>query len=330
MKQKPTSILIFLGGFLGGIIIGLALGDIVVANDSYIKNIFREKSRTYEFIRPLLGFETAEEGEFERFNPLHEELTSYIQNQMAIKKASMISVYLRDLNSGAWMGINENEEYAPASMLKVLTMIGFFKVAEEKPEILSKELYYDGLVDRNDWTYYQPSQSLGGGKFYTVSSLIERMIIHSGNNSYYLLENFLRDEVTEDLYIDFRLPSPQSPFDIDFMSAKSFSFIFRVLYNSTYLSRNMSERALKLLSKTEFDKGLAADLPASIAVSHKFGERTYPANGTEMRELHDCGIVFHPRAPYFLCVMTKGSAFPALEKSIAEISRRIYRRWESL
>ena len=41
-----------------------------------------------------------------------------------------ISFYYRDLNHGAWIGINENEKYTPSSLLKVTIMIAYFKEAE--------------------------------------------------------------------------------------------------------------------------------------------------------------------------------------------------------
>ena len=46
-----------------------------------------------------------------------------------------------------------------------------------------------------------------------------------------------------------------------------------------------------------------------------------------MNELHDCGIIYYPNHPYFLCVMTKGADFPVLAGVIREVSQTA---WEEV
>jgi hypothetical protein len=114
-------------------------------------------------------------------------------------------------------------------------------------------------------------------------------------------------------------------------SPQEYSHMFRALYNGSYLSHEASERALNLLSKTTFTDGLVAGVPANTIVSHKFGERSpwledhaSSASEENVNQLHDCGIVYFPSHPYFLCVMTKGQAgvdFPLLATVIQDISR---------
>jgi beta-lactamase class A len=94
-----------------------------------------------------------------------------------------------------------------------------------------------------------------------------------------------------------------------------------VLYYSTYLNKDYSEKALELLSNTEFTQGLVAPLPRSVTVAHKFGERALP-DGTN--QLHDCGIVYYPGHPYLLCIMTKGPDFKDLTQAIQQISSKVY------
>jgi hypothetical protein len=42
-------------------------------------------------------------------------------------------------------------------------------------------------------------------------------------------------------------------------------------------------------------------------------------------QLHDCGIVYYPKRPYILCVMTRGEKMDVLPKVIKEISTEVYR-----
>src|SRR6185437_13516132 len=90
----------------------------------------------------------------------------------------------------------------------------------------------------------------------------------------------------------------------------------------TYLSPEMSEKALKLLSQTTFTSGIVAGVPKNIPVAHKFGERAYDTDAT--KELHDCGIVYFPNHPYMLCIMTKGTDFGSLATVLKTISQKTY------
>jgi beta-lactamase class A len=114
------------------------------------------------------------------------------------------------------------------------------------------------------------------------------------------------------------------------MSVKDYAAFFRIIYNSSYLERNMSEKALSLLSSVDYKEGLIAGVPSNLVVSHKFGERqAIDKNGGTTNQLHDCGIVYYPGHPYLLCVMTKGEKFEELSKIIAKISDIVYREIDS-
>jgi hypothetical protein len=63
----------------------------------------------------------------------------------------------------------------------------------------------------------------------------------------------------------------------------------------------------------------------SIKVAHKFGERTLE-KGTQ--HFHDCGIVYYPRHPYLLCVMTQGRDIEAQSRAIASISTFVFQKME--
>src|SRR5690606_549510 len=109
----------------------------------------------------------------------------------------------------------------------------------------------------------------------------------------------------------------------DILSVKDYSAFFRILYNATYLSKEMSEKALSIMARSDFDIGITAGVPNNIHVSNKFGERGF-VNHYE-KQFHDCGIVYYPGSPYLLCVMTKGSNFETQIKIIAEVSALVYK-----
>jgi len=96
-----------------------------------------------------------------------------------------------------------------------------------------------------------------------------------------------------------------------------------MLYNASYLNKELSEKALQYLSEVDFKQGLVSGVPQGIVVAHKFGEKVF-GSSAEIKQLHDCGIVYYPRHPYLLCVMTRGASFEYLDDTIRQISSLVY------
>jgi len=109
------------------------------------------------------------------------------------------------------------------------------------------------------------------------------------------------------------------------MTPKEYSLFFRILRNGTYLTDELSEKALQILSQSDYNEGLEAGVPQGTAVSHKFGEHLLlGANGQQTEEFHDCGIIYSSQTPYLLCIMTKGKNYSDLEETIKKLSSLSY------
>ncbi|MDB5259031.1 MAG: hypothetical protein JWO73_239 [Candidatus Taylorbacteria bacterium] len=312
-------IAILICGITAGWLLKGTAGQRQIASDQQITRV-RKNSPAYKFINPLLFIENPKDS-----SPEYENLRKAIGSSVAAiassHAADSISVYFKDLNSGRWTGVNEDAKYEPSSMLKVALLIADLKIAEGNTDFLLKEVPYTHGQDSVQ--YYQPAKKLPEGS-YAIHQLLESMIIDSDNDAANAL---FKDNPNgfDELYRDLHLPNPPQDMS-DFMSARSYSVLFRTLYNSSYLSWPVSEKALDLLSLTNFKKGLVAGLPKDTRISHKFGENTtiFPDGQSEQRELHDCGIVYYPEAPYFICVMTRGTDFAKLESAIASVSKSVY------
>ena len=287
----------------------------------------RENSPQYKFTNPLLFNDTSKDLFNQEFQPLNDSLHAFISDKEKDGTVDAISAYFRYLNSGHWTGINEDEKYEPSSMLKVLVMMAALKLATDDPNFLLKQLSYSGPDSAGQ--YYKPSDGLTKGS-YSIETLIGDMIIYSDNGAdEALLSDPQINQEFQDLSNTFHLPlrtSVSGPVP-DFMSAKSYSVLFRALYNGSIFSADLCERILSLLASTTFKHGLVAGVPPDTVVSHKFGENTNydPSTGGLInRELHDCGIVYYPKHPYLLCVMTKGDDFSNLESVISGLSKITY------
>lgn len=278
----------------------------------------RENSSEYKFINPLILVADGRNIEFEEYASLRLKIDKYINNQKSKGNAREVSFYLRNLNSGEWAGVNETSLYAPASMLKVSLLMAYLKLADRNPSILLKKIHYD-IVDNASSQIYKPKYILEPGD-YTVEELLRQMITNSDNNALQALDNSRPDEFLK-IYEDLSLPDLTQA-SLDFMSPRAYSRFFRALYNGSYISHLYSEEALGLLSLTNFNEGLVKGT-ASTTVSHKFGELTEvdAIGGVKERQLHDCGIVYYPGNPYFICVMTRGDNFSKLSTIIADISK---------
>jgi beta-lactamase class A len=289
----------------------------------------------YNFINPLLSCDISEDKQFSQYKPIEDKFKTYINQSIKDGDAQDISVYFRGLNSGHWSGVNENETYSPASLLKVPIMIAYLREADDNPAILKQEITYHQTTDANAVETYKPQSFITDGNTYTVDQLIRYMIVDSDNNAANLLQNNIDPNNLLEVYSDIDIPISENLTD-NTTSPKAYSYIFRILYNATYLSKPMSQYALELLSMSYFPEGLEAGLPPDIPSSNKFGERTVETeNATtgvttlDYRELHDCGIIYYPQNPYLLCVMTKGQDFTKLSKIISDISAMVYNEMAS-
>ncbi|CAG0926539.1 hypothetical protein RHDC3_00077 [Rhodocyclaceae bacterium] len=276
----------------------------------------------YRFTSPLLDCEiAADRTEGSELQPFKYKIREIISRRTDAGDALKVSLYFRHLESGASFGIKASQKFVPASLLKVPLMIAWLKRAERDPAVLGRAFRYDGATDWSATQTIKPRETLVPGASYTVDDLISRMIAYSDNNAWMVLLNNIDtrelDAIVADLHVDFDpLKSAE-----DSMSVRAYSSFYRVLYNATYLNREMSEKALQYLSRVDFRDGIVAGVPAGVAVASKFGERTLD-NG--QRELHEFGIVYHPKGAYLLGVMTKGHDFARLSSVIGEISGAVY------
>jgi len=203
--------------------------------------LLRQNSHEYKLINPLLLAGDKNDNGDDEYKNLESKINNYILNAEKTSEIKDVSVYFRDLNSGQWTGINENDKYAPGSMLKAAVLMGYLKAGEKSPGIMDIKYPYVPVVDPGQ--YFTPPKMLPQGS-QRVGDLIKNMIINSDNSATLLLINKNNNIVTN-VYNDLSLPLPEGA--IDFMSAKSYSVLWRVLYNGTYLSKDFSEQALNLL-----------------------------------------------------------------------------------
>ncbi len=284
--------------------------------------LLHPENAKYNFINPLIGFELSDAQNFPELLDLKNKIQDFINKSVNGGRIKSAGVYLRLLKNGHWIGINENENFYPGSLLKVPLMTAYFKEEELNPiDIFSKKIYFAGHdANTNPAPEGKQPQILVPGQYYTVEELIRHMIIESDNDSKDALLNNIDLQFFKEAFNDTGLEIPDVPTYT--ISPKEYSFFFRRLYNATLLNRDSSEKALNLLTQTQFKEGLVAGVPAGTKLAHKFGERvSIEDNQIAENQLHDCGIIYYPSNHALLCIMTRGSSAEGLKNTIQGITK---------
>ncbi len=318
----PRKFLIIANIFLLFIVIVLIIIILREGDNNKIKNsITRDASDSFNLTNPILDCENNFSGQESVVSPREiNEKVLKLKNEYSLEH---ISLYFRDLNNGPWVGINEKEEFSPASLLKVPIMIAFLREAQDDESLLTKKI----TIKNEDLNkILTPNiifdNLLEVGKEYNLVEIAESMIQNSDNTGVIVLLKNVKSNYLKEVFGSVGVPFKDTITEVP-VRVKDYAGFFRVLYNSSYLNRSMSEKALDILSKSRYMNGLRKGVPSEIIIAHKFGERTNN-EGTDTTQLHDCGIIYYPKRPYLLCIMTRGDNLKNQEKVIGELSRFVY------
>jgi len=319
-KRLFTKFLIPALALLAGISVGFMLRGLIPEKSK--PQLIEIREGGWKLINPLLECQKGQDLLSDpELRPMRDHVEKFLSENIKKKWGDDVSVYFRELNDGLTFDIGKDSQFYPASLLKVPLMISVLKKAEANPRILTKRIVYNN-PELKAYQNSDVADKLVFGRSYTIEDLLERTIETSDNISSLLVEEQLSDKDLKKTYDDLGIPDPYYLNDQAgyLLSVELYASFFRILFNASYLNREMSEKALEFLSKTDYRKGLVAGVPPKIPVAHKFGLRKI--NGR--KQLHDCGIVYYPDHPYLLCVMTSGLIPEYLDTTIAEVSRFIY------
>ncbi|NMB57455.1 serine hydrolase [Candidatus Beckwithbacteria bacterium] len=328
MKKKLFNLFTVIASLICGITIGWFLKAKLQPNPN-AQTPLRSNSG-YQLTHPLLACDSSFDADAESLKPLKKDVEDIVAQAKNNEKIFDISVYFRYLNNGEDFNINPEGKFFPASLKKLPLMMQYYRESETDPTILTTKRPFYSQIDNNAQTTIIPKASPINGQEYTAEQLIEYMIKYSDNNSFNVLYPALGENKFDKIYKDMQLHYPNSfTAREDYVTTYDVSLFFRALYNSTYLEPENSEKALKLLTETDYKQGLVRYLPQDLPVAHKFGIGVInDENNNPVGELHDCGIIYKQNNPYFLCVMTKSESkdLSQVENTIAEISRYIYQQ----
>jgi len=326
--SRPFLITLLFGALSVGIFVGAGMSIFTPLQSAKSDGAVVSREGEFRFIRTSLEAKDPKRKVVSReLKPFQYKVNGLIESKLKNGEVAAVSVYFRDLNNGNWFGIGEHDKFSPKSLLKLPLMIAYFKWSESAPLVLRKTLPYTGKETPVERTYVKPHQEIEPGKSYTVNDLIYRMIVHDDAAAYALLYANLPegrlDRIFRELYVEYDPHKTE-----DSLSLSAFAAFYRVLFNASYLNEEMSEKALRYLSKSTFRQGMAAGVPPNIDIASKHGERMTSVAGDgetiEVYQFHEFGIIYHQNRPFLLGIMARGDDVNQLEKILRDITRLVY------
>jgi len=280
----------------------------------------------YNFINQNLRCDTKFVINKGEYKDLKTQIKDYVDTQKKENSVDSVGIWFRDLEYGPTFGINEREDFIPASLLKLPLAMTYYDLASADPKLLSQKIDYINTKSPVPEQTFVPVDKIKSGEKYSIEELIKFSLKDSDNFAAQLLYEYLKNNYSNaqsliETYRNLGVINPRN-LNTEAVNAKEYGAILRILYNISFLDANDSNKILDELSQSNFSLGLKDGVPPHIVVSHKFGERII--DNTNEKELHDCGIVYYPKNPYLLCIMTKGRDFDKLAKVISTVSRMVY------
>jgi beta-lactamase class A len=307
MKQKPQVLILIIS-----LSINLILTLILITKPTTPNEV---TTPPFNFTRPqTTAFEDAatSSASILHYNGLKDQLITIIDEQAS--QSAKVSLYLQDITTGATLGINENQGFFPASLLKIPIMMAILKKVDNQEMALTDKI-----------TLIQLDFDAGSGDLYlkpvgtkfTINELLSHMIKSSDNTAKNALKRQLSTAELNAPFVHVGIPNPYLSTDQS-VTPRNYTRLFKSLYHSTYLSSQLSEKALNFATDTLTENLLAAEIPSEIQVAHKYGSQ-------EGRTLSDCGIIYDPSNPYLLCIMVNSPDNNLAASIIRTLSGNIYR-----
>lgn len=247
------------------------------------------------------------------FAPLRDKFENQILG--SLYAGQKLGIYVQDIRSGAWLGINEKEGFAPASLLKLPIAIATYKDIEQGD--ISLDQWVEIRAEDIDAYAGVPDRFKVGDKV-QVRELLNLMLGVSDNTAKNMLKSLLSPEDLNKVFTHVNIPNPYTAEnEVDYLTTpRQYSRLFKTLYYSSYLEPVHSQAILDLLTDTRVESLLSSQLPWEVQISHKYGER--------QDALHDCGIVYHPINPYLICLMSANIDLLKAKDLIGGISLDVY------
>lgn len=248
-------------------------------------------------------------------------------------------VSVRNLATGESLSIRGDETFPSASLVKVPVLVALLDQVERGSIRLDERM---GMVARDRVGGSGVLQYMESGLPLTVGDAAWLMIVLSDNTATNLLLDKLNVRTVWEKMEALGLPhtkihsktflratsiAPDSSvkYGLGVAVPDEMVRLFALLHEGRAVSPAMDSLALRMLRANQDASKLVRWLPQDVPVAHKSGDVD--------RARNDCGIVYGPRAPVALCVMTRENRHTTYAVDapahllIARIGREVFRHY---
>jgi len=199
--------------------------------------------------------------------------------------------YVYRLGDKSSYGVNENEIFEAASLIKLPVMITMYQ-KDESGELdldTTYKLLNSDKITGSGSLYYKKE-----GTILTYRELIELMGKQSDNTAFNVAKNIVGGEEIVRTIEDIGMS--KTSFEENETTPADIGLLFSRLWELELINEKDRDELLSYLTDTIYENWLAAGLPG-VRVAHKYGREVHVVN--------DAGIVFSDE-PFVLVILSKG------------------------
>jgi beta-lactamase class A len=262
----------------------------------HIENPLVEKEESS--VKPSFQIENVVEAEQQILNATNNLMGTY-------------GIYYYDLVENQSFGINEQQIFTAASVIKLPIMVSLYQYVEAG-KLTENQIYKlksEDIIDfgTGQMRYQKP------GTEYTYGQLVELCGQYSDNTAAFVLEKIIGRSKIQN-YLN-SLGMKNTILADNTTTPKQMGDFLVMLHQGKLLNQEHSQKIYTSLTNTEYEDRIPKGIPDNIQVAHKIGN--------ESQVYNDCGIVFS-QSPYVLCLLSLGVKEAEALKVLPEISSLVW------
>jgi beta-lactamase class A len=249
-------------------------------------------------------------------------------NQKTKNLSGVYGLYVVDLGSDYSFGIDDEDVFQAASLIKLPLMAGMF--IEQEKGSLSLDTKYS-LKNSDKVAGAGSLYSKAEGYEITYRDLVRLMGKQSDNTAFKIVRNILGDTKINEVIR--QVGMEKTSLEENKTTPKDIGVFFENLWKAhmqtpersnggqgEIISKESADEILDYLTETSYENWLAAGVPEGVRIAHKYGREVHVVN--------DAGIVYAPQK-YIVVIMTKGVVEREADGIFPELSKLIYNQMAS-